>query len=576
MQRALPWFAAAAVAALYAPSLAGGFVHWDDPEWIVGNPVVTGEGGWITIWTSFVHHAYYPLYASALRLLWQLGDGGPWAFHAASVAGFALAAGLWAACLGRLGFAWPGAVVAVALFALHPLRVESVAWASALRDVMSLDLCLLALWSWLQPGRRRHVAVAAFAAAVLCKSMVFALAPLPLLIDRLWWGRPWRSSLVGSAPFAVVGLAGAAVAWVAYRPVSAINAYPAGDLLHSLPVIGAIQLRYLRLQLWPTDLVALPSTPAGAPAGWIALGVFAALAVAAVVAVRRGHPGAGLVLAAYVLPMLPVCGLMPLSFPVADRYTLLPSLALCAALGWAARRSVGVALPVAAVLSVALVASTLPQQARWHDSEALWRHSLAHHPRELAAHQNLAAALGAEGRMDEAAFELQLALGLAAGAEPATTRLTELLLFAELLQYNVPLAQCETWRRDYRRATADGDELAALASQVAAANLARPAEVLLRRAEDLGAAPAPVSLARATYEARAGRWHRALGHAGRGLDTAPAEPQLLALQTLALLNLGGRPAARAAAERLAAQFDGLDVDSVLTGMERGGARSSPP
>ncbi len=576
MTRHLPWLAAAVTAAVYAPCIGGGFVHWDDPEWIVGNPVVNGGASFAAIWTTFVHHTWYPLYGSALRLLWSAGDGAPWVFHATSVAGFALAAGLWAAILRRLGFGPTGCAVAVALFALHPLRVESVAWASALRDVLSLDLCLAALWLWLGRGPARWLAVAAFAGAVMAKSMVFALAPLPLLIDLLWLDRPRRRAAAAAVPFGAVGLAGAVVAWFAYRPISAINGYPAGDLVHSLPVIGAIQLRYLRLQLWPADLAALPSTPAGGAVGHAALAGLAALAVVAVILALRGRRGPALAAAAYTLPMLPVAGLVPLSFPVADRYTLLPSLALCAAVGWWGQRLTRPVLALIGVAAVALVACTACQQRHWHDSEALWRHSLQHFPREPAAHQNLAAGLGAQGRMAEAVFELEVALWLADGAEPDSARLVELLLLGSLLQHNVPLEHAERWRERFRGAATDGEGLTALATEIAGANLAAPAEVVLRRCEVLGTAPDRLALARATYEARAGRWWPALGHADRGLSLAPRDPQLLALKTLALLGLGGPEAARPTAAQLASGIEGLDADGVLAGLAQHGLAPARP
>jgi hypothetical protein len=482
---------------------------------------------------------------------------------------------LWHLCLARLGIGATGRWLGVALFALHPLRVETVAWASALRDVLSLLLVLVALWLHLGSSRARWTGAAVFAAALLCKTTVFALAPIPLLVDLLWRRRPWRASLATAVPYLAVGIAGACVTWLAYRPVADINVRLGGGLLESLPILGAIQLRYLRLQLWPDDLAALPSAPQVGLAGWFALAVLTAVAAAAVVALVRGRRGPALLVAAYALPMVPVCGLLPLSFPVADRYTLLPSLALSAAAAWAVQRFLGgqgrgvtAAVAVAAV-ALPLVALTQLQIPVWRDSPTLWADSLDQFPREATAHQNYAAAIGGAGRMDEAARHLVLSIELADGREPQTQRLVQLLLFAELLRLNVPMERIDPFLHEHGACGDDAECLAELAVSLAAARLARPCEVVLRRAEDLGAPGRLVWLARSTYEIRDGRWWRALGHAERGLRDDPDDPVLLMLQAMALLEIGGREAARPAAEIMAGA-DGVPVDQVLDALERRG------
>ena len=570
----LPWLWLPIVAAVYFPSLHGEFLNWDDLDWILTNPVVNGEAPLAEAWTGFVLHTYYPLYATALRLLWSLG-GDPLPFHLASVLGFGLAAVLWHLCLARLGIGGLWRWFGTALFALHPLRVETVAWASALRDVLSLDLALLALWLHLGTSRLRWTASAAFAASLLCKTTLFALAPLPLLVDVLWRRRPWRPALVAAAPWVLLGVAGAGVTWWAYQPVADLNVRPGGDLPGSLPVLAAIQLRYLGLQSWPADLAALPSAPAPGLTGWLALALFAALLAGAALALVRGRRGPMLLLCAYALPMVPVCGLLPLSFAVADRYTLLPSLALSAGAAWWSHRLAGGegrGLPVAtatAAMAVPLVMITHLQIPVWGDSTILWRHSLALHPREVAAHQNYAAAVGAAGDMDTAARHLVVALELAGGREPQTQRLVQLLLFAELLRLNVPAEHVDPILADYARCDDDAACLADLAVALAGARLAAPSEVIARRATDLDGPVEVIWLARATYEYRDGRPWRALGHAGRGLRDQPDDPQLLTLRALALLRLGGREAARPAAEDLPRPSQ-MSVDEVLDQLERVG------
>jgi len=553
-----------ALSLLYWPALGGAFLNWDDHDWIVTNPAVTGGAPYLELWTGYLHHAYYPLYASALRWLWAAG-GEPWPFHLASLAGFVLAAVLWHRCLLRLGLGFAAGTLGVAWFAFHPLRVESVAWASALRDVLSLDLVLVALLLYLSPGKRRHAAPVAFAAAVLCKSLVFALAPAPLLLDWAWRGRPWRACLAPAGPFAVVGAAGAAVAYLAYRPVAAVNSYPAAELAASLPTLAEIQLRYLRLQLWPTDLAALPSPPPGSALGWGVLAMMAAVVGAGIWLAARGRRKPLAVLCLYALPMAPVCGLLPLTFPVADRYSLLPSLAVSLAVAGmaAAAARPRTILVAAAVVAVTLGTLTHGEIPTWRDSETLWRRSLARFPAEPVARQNYASALGAQGRMDEVVHHLAVALELTDGQEPQSTRLVELLLHAELLRMHAPQARVDGWLRRYRQAAASPTGLVDLAVTLAASRLIPPCELLLRRAESMGDPGAAAWLARATYSARGGDWWRTLGYAGRGREVTPDDPQLLALQAMALIRLGGHDAARPIAAQLAAPLPGVDAQRVL-------------
>ncbi len=499
------WFAV--VALVFLPALGGQLVNWDDSLWITSNPWVAGDdpAAWRLIWTQPYEGSYYPLYLSLLRVLhgiaeslsgalgqgWERLGGVAIPFHATGVLLFAAGAALWHEVLRRLGIGRWGRALGVVWFALHPLRVESVVWAAALRDTMSLLGLLLAVHWHLGDDRRLRTWAAplAFLAAVLSKSMLFALAPLPLLLDVLWRVRPWRESLIRAIPYAVIGIAGAVTAYLAYRPFAGRNVYPEETLWATLPVIGSIQLRYLRVQLAPLDLAAVPGTPAPSALGWIALVAIAAVVVAAGVACARGRRKPLLLVSAYLLPMLPVCGLLPLAWPVADRYALLPSLAVALGLAWTVER---LPWPRAALVAAALAAAvwtpwTVVQTRHWHDSEALWTHSLRHFPDEFVAHQNLAAVLGGEERWDESIDHLQTALDLADGREPQTADLVGHLLHADLLRAGAPARQVEYYRTRYREGRDDPARLRRLADDLVARGLEDSVAALRARAEGLAA-----------------------------------------------------------------------------------------
>jgi len=587
------WFAATAL--VFVPALRGEFLNWDDTDWILNNPLVVlpGTEAWWTAWTDPCLGAWYPLYVWALRILWLLGqsvtgwvEGDPqlsaaWTFvggaaapfHATSILLFATAAALWHECLRRLGIGPAGRALAVAWFALHPLRVESVAWATALRDVMSVTAVLAALRLHLsdRAGLRRVAAPAAFAAALLCKSMVFALAPLPLLIDVLWRRQPWRSSLVTAAPWLVLGVADAVVARLAYQTVLDVNTPLGGGLLGSLPVVAAIQVRYLRLQLVPSGLAALPSAPSPGAWGWLALLVGLAVVGLAVWWAWRGRRRPLLLCLLYLLPMGPVCGLMPLAWPVADRYTLLPSLAVSLGLAMLLQlpRLARLAMPVTGGFAATWIVLTVLTIPHWHDSAALWTRSLDQYPREWATHLNYAGVCGGEQRMEDARFHLWIARELVGESPPDRAKVAEMLMFAELILADQPMDRMQMFRDSFGEAGEDHAAVTGLALDLASAGQAPAAEVVLRRAEDLGAGPEVAPLVRGVLADREQEHARALYHAARGLRTSPDDVHLLTLQTRSLIMLAGPEAARPAAEALSAQLPGTDPDVILARMAGG-------
>jgi hypothetical protein len=331
-------------------------------------------------------------------------------------------------------------------------------------------------------------------------------------------------------------------------------------------------LRYLRLQIAPVDLAALPSAPAPGPVGWLALAAGLGLVVWAAVELRRGRrkPLAAVLL--YLLAMGPVSGLMPLSWPVADRYTLLPSLVVATALGWGAGELAlrapwdRAVRPVIGVVGGALAVVTILSIPTWRDAETLWRTSLRRFPDEYAAHQNYAGAVGQLERMDEAAYHLWVALKLVGDREPDHTKLVGLLMFAELLRLDVPLSRIDGFRAKYDDAGIDPAELAALGLDLAAARLGPPAEPVLLRAEQLGADPAAIHLARGTLGAVRGRWDLALYHAQHGLEADPDQEQLLALRITALMELGEHEAALRAAEDIVRLYPRMTPEAVLNNL----------
>ena len=188
-------FAAAlliAVLLAYQPAWQGGFI-WDDDTHLVNNPVLK-PGGLARIWVPGSYANYWPLTATAYWLQFRIWGLNPLGFHLVNIALHALSALLVWRVLVQLRV--PGAMFAAAIFALHPVNVESVAWITQLKGILSLLLSLLSVWFYLlyeQQGKqwRFALSLAAFLLSTLAKGIALTL-PVVLLACSLVAARPNR------------------------------------------------------------------------------------------------------------------------------------------------------------------------------------------------------------------------------------------------------------------------------------------------------------------------------------------------------------------------------------------------
>ena len=425
--------AAVALAALavgcYLPALAAGFV-WDD-EAFTDDAVVREWSGLWRIWFSprAIENEghYWPLVYTSFWLEHKLWGFAPAGYHAVNVLLHAANVLLVRRLAERL--AVPGAWLVAAVFAVHPLHVESVAWIIERKDLLS-GLCYLAAFlAWLRfaddpdepragRGRWRHyvLALALFVAGMLCKSIVVTL-PAAFLIAS-WWrrGRVTGGDLLRTVPFFAVGAAIAAADMSFYNVREPLSlGYTAVERL----LIAAHALWfYAGKLLWPVDLAVIYphwQVDAGDPAAW---GHVAALAaVAAALWLLRGRVGRGPLagVSFFAVTLLPVLGFvdygyMQFSF-VADRHQYLAGLGLTTVLAGAAARgadwlpSAGwrrCASGAAAVVLAALAVLTWRHAGVYRDEVTLFTHVVAHNPAARGARQNLGKALLDGGRLEEA------------------------------------------------------------------------------------------------------------------------------------------------------------------------------
>jgi tetratricopeptide (TPR) repeat protein len=336
-----------------------------------------------------------------------------------------------------LGLALPGvldrgptplalsAAGAALFFALHPLRVESVAWATERRDVLSGLFYLLTLLVYLRARQRNArgwywAAVGVFACALLSKSMAATLPVVLLILDvyplrRLggstgWWGEPARRVYLEKLPFVLLAGAASALAFLALFRSQNMASLDNLSAFSRLAVSAYGLSFYLWKMIAPVNLSPLYGLPVTVNP-WaipflLSYGVVAAITSLAWV-LRRRVPGLAAAWLAYVVILLPVLGVFQNGPQIAaDRYTYL------AGLGWAIWAGASLLsswrplpfLPPALVVGVllGLAALTWAQVQVWHDSERLWTHALAIDPNSPLAEYNLGSALARQGKPAEA------------------------------------------------------------------------------------------------------------------------------------------------------------------------------
>ena len=423
-------YASIVIAALaaYWPALRGGLV-WDDNAHVTAPALQSLHGLW-RIWFSLgATQQYYPLLHSAFWLEHRLWGDAVLGYHLVNLVQHAIAACLVVAIVRRLQL--PGAWLAGAAFALHPVCVEAVAWISEQKSTLSAVFYLGSFLLFLHFDRTRRRsfyiwATALFLCALLTKS-VTATLPFALLVV-FWWRRgrlEWRRDIRPLLPWIVVGTAsGLFTAWVERTYIGAQGHAFALNAVQRALLAGHALWFYAGKVLWPANLIfTYPrwNLDPKAPLQYLyPLGVIAVLAGLVWLARRRRAPLAAFLLYAGTLfPVLGFVNVYPFLFSfVADHFQYLASLALIVPLSsllvqglQRLGKPADVAVP--AVTLAILDILTWRQSFNYRDSETLYRATLARNPASWMAHNNLGVAmLDKPGRVQEAIGEYRSALQL--------------------------------------------------------------------------------------------------------------------------------------------------------------------
>ena len=457
-----------AVLVSYNPVIHNGFLNYDDGLYIADNPPVRAGVTWATVkwaFTSYYEGNWDPLTWLSHALDCELFGLNPAGHHYMSVLLHAASAVLlFLLLLEATGFRWRSLMVA-ALFALHPINVESVAWAAERKNVLSMMFFLVALlaygWYARKPGLGRYAAVVfAFVLALLSKPQAIAL-PFLLLLWDYWplgrigalpeigpvaltgnmpkWSTRWL--LLEKVPLVLLSAASARMAMKAQRLAGAVQPLSQVSLSLRLETAAISYVRYLGKAVWPSNLVALyprPTTLYPAPQVGAAVVLLLLITAAVLHARQRRYLVVGWFW--FLGSLVPMIGLVQTGAQsMADRYAHIPFIGLFLmsvwlvadwvagwiVAGWIKDRSLSTRWLAVPAVSCLLVLGTLTyrQVGYWHDTASFWLRTLALTQNNYVAHDMLGAYLDEQGLKGEAVAHFQAALAIRPDDMPANLNL---------------------------------------------------------------------------------------------------------------------------------------------------------
>ena len=458
---------------VFGQTLRHEFVNYDDDQYVSENPRITNGLTLDGIQWAFTHvhaHNWHPLTTISHMLDCQFYGLQPWGHHLTNVLLHAAATVFLFLALWQLtGSRWPSAFVA-AVFAIHPLRVASVAWVAERKDVLSGVFCMLTLWAYARYARsnrpssgRYTLTLVLFALGLLCKPTLVTVPFVLLLLD--YWplrrfklqspgSKPPRSVhnhsdgdrgespsrggslpaktiqdlLIEKVPFFVLSAASCVATLLAQE--KGIRQVPLGGRVGNAMVS---YVAYLGQMIWPAGLsVVYPYAAGGPNIGQVLLASLVLLIISVAFFIWRGkYP---FLLAGWLWflgVLVPMIGIVQVGAQArADRYTYLAQIGLYLLVTWGAmelfikwRGGREVSIAVAILIVTALTADSYVQTSYWRNSETLWNQALANTSENHIAQNNLGNALMKKGQLDDAIVHFRKALEIYADYPEANNNL---------------------------------------------------------------------------------------------------------------------------------------------------------
>ena len=410
----------------YLPAMGGGFI-WDDDAHVWANPHMFAPDGLYRIWFTRESQQYYPLVYSSFWLEWRIWGDNPMGYHVVNVFLHSINAILVYLILARLKIR--GAWAVALIFAVHPVHVESVAWISERKNVLSGLFYLLSFLSFLnfEDGRGRKwyiISLALFIPGLLCKTVICTL-PGAFFLVRWLRGRLDIKFLAGLVPFLIIGgFMGLVTVWWEVNQVGAEGGEWSITALERSLLPARIAWFYAYKLLLPFKLIfTYPRFDPNPALLWQWLFPAGLVAIFAALYFLKDRIGKGPVAAAafFVMTLFPALGFFdvyPFRFSfVADHFQYLASLGLItlavAVATWLLRRvDQKAGFAVLGALLVLLSVLTWRQALTYENRETIWLDVLSKNPNAWIAHNNLGGMAYEEGRPDEAMAHYEKALAL--------------------------------------------------------------------------------------------------------------------------------------------------------------------
>jgi len=445
----------------YIPTFSAGYI-WDDDDYVTENPTLRAPDGLLKIWLEpSASPQYYPLVFTTFWVEHQIWGLSPTGYHVINVLLHGLCALVLWRLLCRIGIPWPAAWVAAAVFALHPVHVESVAWVTERKNVLSGLFYLSAALAyqgfrpalptaktWRRPMLAYVVTIVLFFAALLSKSVTASLPAALLLVS--WWrrGRIEKQDIAPLLPMLLLGLVmGLSTATMEREHVGTSILVEHGELelapSDRLLVAGRALWFYAGSLVWPSNLTFnYPrwTIDASQPAQW-----FFPCSVLAVVAllwavrrrIGRGALTAVLFSAGTLVPALGFFDVFPFRYSwVADHFQYLASIGLITGAVVAASQlitsrrnqvSVRTVTAVTSILLLVLATLTWRQSQVFHDAETLWRDTIRKNPTSWIAHMHLGGIEQQAGALDTALSHYEIVARVSPRYPFAHFRVAEIL-----------------------------------------------------------------------------------------------------------------------------------------------------
>lgn len=407
---------------VFAQTLGHDFINFDDDKYVYENAEVSRG---LTLdgfkWLLTHSHAslWHPLTTLSHMVDCQIYGLRPAGHHFTNVLLHNIAAVLLFLVLAQMtGRVWPSAFVA-AIFAIHPMRVESVAWVAERKDMLSGVFLMLTLAAYTRyaraPSVARYLTMSIFVICGLMSKATFVTVPIVLLLLDYWPLRrakdfgAWRRLVLEKGPLlAFAAAASAATIFAQTVTMATLEQLP---LLPRLKNAAVSLLVYLRQMVWPADLAIFYPHPHDQLS--MSLVIVSTVLVVAVTLlaflVRRKRPYVFVGWFWFLVLVAPVLGIFQAGLQArADRFTYLPHIGITIALAWTIadstqqwRHQRAILTSIASVIIAALMACAWKQTTYWRDSISVWDRALAVTSNNQTAHQNLAVALWDRGKISE-------------------------------------------------------------------------------------------------------------------------------------------------------------------------------